>query len=120
MDHEAAQSRKCAIHNSRIISPRELLESQLFEELQSHSGLDDPHPQSPLTPTRFGPPSLTRFRPEFDPSLTPNRPKRSELGQIQVNIGSERGSKSGRGEWGLGVGVIRPEWLCSSFEKLQC
>ena len=31
----------------------------------------------------------------------------SELGQIQVKIGSGRGSKSGRGEWGLGVGVIQ-------------
>ena len=29
------------------------------------------------------------------------------VGQIQVEIGSERGSKSGRGEWGLGVGGHR-------------
>ena len=37
----------------------------------------------------------------------------SELGQIQVEIGSERGSKYGPGGVGFGVGVIRPEWLCS-------
>ena len=41
----------------------------------------------------------------------------SKLGQIQVEIGSKRGSKSGRGEWGLGVGVIKPEWLCSSSKS---
>ena len=81
-----------------------VLGSQLFEELQSRSGLDKPPPPNPTHPDPMWTPSLTRFRPEFDPSLTPNRPKRSELGQIQVNIGSERGSKSGRGEWDLGVG----------------
>ena len=77
-------------------------------------------PQPQTNPTRPDPiqtPFLTQFRPEFDPILTPNRPKRSESSQIQVEIGSERGSESGRGD--LGVGVMRPEWLCSSFEKLQ-
>ena len=81
-----------------------VLSSQLFEELQSHSSLDDPHPK-PHSPRPDFDPFLTRFRTEFDPISTPNRPKRSESGQIQVEIGSERGSKSGRGEWGLGVGV---------------
>ena len=52
---------------------------------------------------------LTRFRPEFDPILTPNRQKRSKLGQIQVRIGSEGGSKSGQGE-GEGLGVGSSGW----------
>ena len=77
---------------------------------------DDSHPKPRSPRPDSDPPFLTRFRPEFDPILTPNRSKRAELGQIQVKIGSERGSESGRGERGLGMGVIRPEWLCSSFQ----
>ena len=75
------------------------------------------------TPVRATPWStawfLTLFRPEFDPILTPNGRKRSELGQIQFKIGSERGpNRVGvTGIWGWGSS--RPEWLCSSFEKLQ-
>ena len=66
-------------------------------------------------------------RPDFDPLLdlifTRNWPNLvaswvdlgSKLHPIQVKIGS----KSGRGEWVFGWGSSRPEWLYSSFEKLQ-
>ena len=77
------------------------LGSQLFEELQSHSGLDDPHPETPLI--------LTRFRPEFDPILTPNRPESSELGQNRVRkgvqIGSERLKEFGGGDHQAGLAL---------------
>ena len=76
-----------------------------------------PPPPHPTHPDLILTPFLTRFRPEFDPILTSWGDLGSKLGQIQVEIGSERGSKSGRGEWGVGVGVVRPEWLCSSSKS---
>ena len=92
--------------HSRPGGRQKSLASQLLEELQSHSGLDDPHTQNPTCPDPiFWTPFLTRFRPEFDPILTSWGNLGSKLGQIQVEVGSERGSKSGWAEWDVGVGV---------------
>ena len=67
-------------------------ESQLFEGATEPLRPDDPPPhQTPFTPPDFDP-FLTRFRPEFDPILTSWSDLGSKLGQIQVEIGSERGS----------------------------
>ena len=76
---------------------------------------DDPHPRS--HPDPIWTPFLTRFRPEVDLVVTSWGDLGSKLGQIQVEIGSERGSKSGRGEFG--VGVIGPQWLCSSSKSCE-
>ena len=48
---------------------------------------------------------LKFFRPDFDLKLTYNFDLK--LGRFGVKIGSGRGSKSGWGEWGWGVGVIQ-------------
>ena len=73
-----------------------------------------PKPHSPepdLTPF------LTRFRPEFDPILTSWGDLGSKSGQIQIEIGSERGSKSGRGEWGLGSAWHRSPLKSRDFHR---
>ena len=67
------------------VQASENLESQLFEELQSHSGLDDPHPQTPPTPTRFWPP----FWPDFDLNLT-NFDQIAPRGQNKVKFSRVR------------------------------
>ena len=55
--------------------------------------------------------------PEFDPIMTPNRPKWSKLGRLLVKVGSQRGPRSGRADWGfvgrqdVGYGVTGGGWM---------
>ena len=101
-----------------------ILESQLFEELQSHPGLDDSHLQTLLTPTRFWPP----LRPDFDLNLTQFWPQIAPRGQKWVKFRSESGQKGGQNRvgvrgGGLGVGSsgwsgsVAPSKICNSRDS---
>ena len=59
-------------------------------ELQSHSSLDDPHPQTALTPTRIWPP----FWADFNLNLTQFWPQFAPRGQTRSNLGQNRVEKA--------------------------
>ena len=83
---------------------------------------DDPHPQNPLAPTRFGPP----FWPDFDLNLTRFWPLGAIWGQNRVKFRSKSGHKGGpnrvgvSGIWGWGSsgrsGSVAPSKSCNRRE----
>ena len=96
---------------------KSLVESQVFEELQSYLNPGDP----PLTPIRFWPPFSTWFWSEIDVFW----PLGAIWGHICVKISLKRGPKSGPGWVGFGggghpdrSGSVAPLKSCNGREVL--
>ena len=75
----------------------ETLALQLFEGATEPLRPDAPHPQIPITPTRFWPP----FWPEFDLNLTQFWPQIAPRGQNRVKFRSKSGQKGGQNRVGV-------------------
>ena len=102
-------------------------DSQLFEGATEPLWPGWPQRTNPTHPDPIWTPFLTRFRPEFDPILTRNCPKRSELGQQAVGkygrtvvrvYPAECGEQLGRGPLKIGSSkslVLKSFWVERTF-----